>query len=381
MRKLAIILCLCLLLSVSVSAESSDFSGHALVFRLDSRHCLVDGQYTEISAGGRTLAPYLTADNRYFMVPLSFLAEYYGWDLDQYSDSCDVTTSRGTYGFYYNESFVYVRGQKQTYGGRIYCQKRSGAIFVSASSAALLLGRETENCYSPVGMALVVPGYADAAACARAVAGLPEEAPQYTGYLALTFDDGPSGALTERLLDGLAERGAHATFFLCNYRIASYSSPMTRYLAEGHEVANHSANHTALTSLSALGIDKELDATNASVAGYTGVTPTLMRPPGGSYNNTVLEEISKRGMSCIIWSVDPMDWKVLNAEKVAQHIINNASDGDIILLHDLYATSVDAALMVIDELSQQGYAFVTVSELAAIKGYDLESGGVYTCFK
>lgn len=381
MKKLALILCLCLLLSIPVYAQDTGFSGHALVFRVGSQHCYMDGQYVEVSAGNTLFSPYITNDNRYFMIPLSFVAEYYGWNLEQYSDSCDLHAGDRVYGFYYNESFVYVHGQKQTYGGKIFCQKRGGGIFVSASSLGMILGRELVNCYDPLGMALVTPGYSDKDACTRAVSSLPDEKPQYTGYLALTFDDGPSGALTERLLDGLAERGAHATFFLCNYRIASYSSPMKRYIAEGHEVANHSANHTSLTSLSATGIDAELDATNTAVACYTGVTPTLMRPPGGSYNSTVLEEVSKRGMSCIIWSVDPMDWKVLNAEKVAQHIINNASDGDIILLHDLYSTSVDAALMVIDQLSQQGYAFVTVSELAAIKGYDLESGGVYTCFK
>lgn len=381
MKKLAVFLCFCLLLTTSAVAQGNDFTSNALVFRINSQHCLMDGAYTEISANNRLLSAYLTNDNRYFMVPLSFLSEYCGWTLDQYSDSCDVTTPWGTYGFYYNQSYVYVHGQKQTYGGRIYCQLRSGAVFVSASSVAIIMGREIENCYDPLGIAIVKPKFADKNACIRAVFSLPDEKPQYTGYLALTFDDGPSGALTERLLDGLAERGAHATFFICNYRIASYSSPMTRYIAEGHEVANHSANHTSLTSLSAVGIDKELDATNTSVACYTGVTPTLMRPPGGSYNSTVLEEISKRGMSCIIWSVDPMDWKVRDTEKIARHIIDNASDGDIILLHDLYSTSVDAALMVIDELSQQGYAFVTVSELAAIKGYDLESGGVYTCFK
>ncbi len=381
MKKIAVFLCFCLLLTTSAAAQGNDFSGNALVFRLNSQHCLMDGAYTEITANGAAVSPYITNDNRYFMLPLDFLAEYYGWTLVQYSDSCDVFTPSGAYGFYYGQAYVYVHGQKQTYGGKIFCQRRGGVVFVSASSVAILLGRETLNCYDPIGIAIVKPKFADKDACTRAISSLPDEKPQYTGYLALTFDDGPSGPLTERLLDGLAERGAHATFFLCDYRIASYSSPMTRYVAEGHEVANHSANHISLTSLTTLGIDQELDATNASLVVYTGVTPTLMRPPGGIYNSTVLEELSKRGMSCIIWSVDPMDWKVLDAEKVTRHIVENASDGDIILLHDLYSTSVDAALMVIDQLSQQGYAFVTVSELAAIKGYDLESGGVYTCFK
>ena len=201
-----------------------------------------------------------------------------------------------------------------------------------------------------------------------------------TGYVALTFDDGPSGQITERLLDGLLARQAHATFFLCGYRMEEYPSALSRYGAEGHEVGVHSTVHTNLTELSPEEIHRDMQETADRICALSGVRPTLMRPPGGAYNQKVLGEAEQEGLSVILWSVDPRDWNTSDAQAVLHTMAKSAGDRDIILMHDMSASSVDAALRLVDDMEARGYRFVTVSELAALSGQTLEPGRVYHHF-
>ncbi len=201
-------------------------------------------------------------------------------------------------------------------------------------------------------------------------------------YIALTFDDGPTGnegGRTERLLDGLKERNAHATFFLCGYRVKDFNSMMKRYLAEGHEVGNHTMDHRLAHEVSD-GDYEQVSSNNDLIQSYTGQKPTVFRPCGGEYNDSVQASMQKLGMPIILWDVDTLDWKYRDAASVKQHILDGAQDGAIVLEHDLYETTVEGVLAAIDELQQQGYAFVTVSELAKIKGVTLEAGKVYNGF-
>ena len=124
----------------------------------------------------------------------------------------------------------------------------------------------------------------------------------------------------------------------------------------------------------------ELDVTSAALQAATGTAPTLMRPPGGAYNGTVLRALQARGLSCILWNVDPQDWLLRDRQKVVDAVLSSVGDGDIVLLHDMSDASVDAALEIIDTLQARGYRFVTVSELAARKGVTLEPGKVYRGF-
>ena len=208
--------------------------------------------------------------------------------------------------------------------------------------------------------------------------------PQGDKYIALTFDDGPTGnedGCTERLLDGLKERNAHATFFLCGYRMKDFNSMMERYLTEGHEIGNHTTDHIRLDIDTADGGLEQISSNQEHIAAYTGEAPTLMRPVGGAYNDAVLASMKQLGLPVILWNVDTLDWKYHDdADIVRQRIIDNAGDGVIVLEHDLYEATVDGVLAAIDELQQQGYAFVTVSELAQLKGVTLEPGKVYTGF-
>jgi peptidoglycan/xylan/chitin deacetylase (PgdA/CDA1 family) len=209
----------------------------------------------------------------------------------------------------------------------------------------------------------------------------PEEKEQQPkGYIALTFDDGPSGALTEQLLDGLRQRNARATFFLCGYRMEQYPSALSRYLEGGHELGVHSTVHTDLTKLTPQEVQQDMAQTAGKIRELTGISPVVMRPPGGAYDETVCREAGAEGMSVILWSVDPRDWASHDAGAVLHTMAREAGDGDVILMHDLSKSSVEAALRLVDLLEEKGYCFVTVSELAALRGTELEPGNVYTDF-
>ena len=200
------------------------------------------------------------------------------------------------------------------------------------------------------------------------------------GYVALTFDDGPSGPITEALLDGLRDRNARATFFLCGYRMDDYPSPLSRYVSEGHELGVHSTAHVDLTTLSRAEVHRDMKDTAQRIFIAAGVRPKLMRPPGGAYDDMVRQEAADEGMSLILWSVDPRDWATRDTAAVLSTMASAASDGDIVLMHDMSESSVQAALALVDQMQSRGYEFVTVSELAALRGETMAPGEVYRHF-
>ena len=201
------------------------------------------------------------------------------------------------------------------------------------------------------------------------------------GYVALTFDDGPSGELTEKLLDGLKKRNVRATFFLCGYRMEEYPELMERYLREGHEVGVHSTVHTDLTKLSPEEVHRDMKETAQKIFITTGKRPSLMRPPGGAYDPQVLSEARAEGLGVILWSVDPEDWRKRTASAVLSAMAGTVTHGDIVLMHDLGESSVEAAFIFIDSLQAQGYQFVTVGELSILCGMEITPGRVYNDFR
>lgn len=186
-------------------------------------------------------------------------------------------------------------------------------------------------------------------------------------YIAMTFDDGPSATLTPKLLDMLKERGIKATFFMVGQCVVEYPDIVKRMVAEGHEVANHSWNHTALNKIGADGLRKQMVATNDAIEKACGVRPVVMRPPYGATNAAVNKKINEDyGMKVILWSVDPLDWKYRNSAHVQSEILKATQPGAIILSHDIHATTVAAMPATLDALLAKGYKFVTVSELIAM---------------
>ena len=168
----------------------------------------------------------------------------------------------------------------------------------------------------------------------------PEEnvAPKEEKYIALTFDDGPHKVYTPKLLEGLRKRGVHATFFLIGQNIDG-NEDIIRQMKEACD---------------------QINRTNEMIERITGETPVYVRPPFGSWSEELEGMVPMR---VVLWNVDPLDWKTQNKNRIVRHIVRHVEDGSIILLHDVYDTSVEAALEVIDTLSAEGYNFVTVDEL------------------
>lgn len=219
------------------------------------------------------------------------------------------------------------------------------------------------------------------ALCIAALLALPIRAEEGNQYLALTFDDGPSGRFTAELLDGLAQREVHATFFLCGYRVDQYPALAARIAEEGHEIGVHGDTHKMFSQLSQEELCRDLLSAREKITEATGEEPTLLRPPGGQYDLKMLEQTACADLPVILWSVDPHDWCRNNCGEVANSIIGSAKNGDIILMHDMSASSVKAALAVIDRLEDQGFEFVTVSELAYLSQTKLEGNQPYSSFK
>lgn len=200
-------------------------------------------------------------------------------------------------------------------------------------------------------------------------------------YVALTFDDGPSGKITQHLLDGLAERQVQATFFLCCYRVTQYPELVQRMADEGHEIGIHGCSHKHFTQLSKNDLQGELDYTASSIEMLTGVSPCLVRPPGGLYNDMVLETAEENSLSIILWSLDPEDWDPAQRSKTVRRVTGKIKHGDVVLLHDLSQENVQSALSIIDELQGKGFQFCTVSQLAEMAGTVLEPGKIYKKFE
>lgn len=195
-------------------------------------------------------------------------------------------------------------------------------------------------------------------------------------YLALTFDDGPSGKTTTQLLDGLQRRGVRATFFLCGYRMELFPDLVGRIAEDGHELAAHGYTHTYMNTMDEAAVLSELLDTSGLITELTGQHARIFRPPGGLYSEAVLSAAEQAEQAIVLWSLDPFDWRDKDAATIARRIVQQAQSGDVVLLHDLYQTSVDAALRVIDTLSAQGWEFVTISELAALTGQTLSPGQI-----
>ena len=192
--------------------------------------------------------------------------------------------------------------------------------------------------------------------------------------IALTFDDGPRRSTTTALLDGLEARGVRATFFLIGKQLDHNEDLIRRMDAQGHQIGIHTYDHVSLTGLSRADFDAQVALTRQKLMAILGHDGFLLRPPYGAVDEAVRKNA---GCPIILWSIDPEDWGDQNAAREVEHVVANARDGAIILLHDIFPASVEAALTIVDRLHAQGYLFVTVEELFAARHIPLEAGEVY----
>jgi polysaccharide deacetylase family sporulation protein PdaB len=190
--------------------------------------------------------------------------------------------------------------------------------------------------------------------------------------IALTFDDGPDPDNTPQILELLKQYHAKATFFVLGSRVEQYPELAKREVLEGHELANHTYGHPGMIGISAEHLREELDKAQRSVQSVTGTTLKIFRPPGGVYNDTVVNTARTAGYMVVMWSwnQDTRDWSNPGVKRIVNRVISNAHNGGIVLFHDsggARSQTVAALEQILPELKKRGYVFVTVSELLQIQ--------------
>lgn len=196
--------------------------------------------------------------------------------------------------------------------------------------------------------------------------------------IALTFDDGPNGEKTKKLIDLLNQNKMHATFFMVGNRMASEKNTVLEVLRYGNEIGSHSYNHQNLTHLKKEELIEEENLTNQIYKSITGTDLKFLRPPYGNINDLMKENLN---YIFINWNIDTEDWRYKNLDHIYNEVLSNVKDGDIILMHDLYDSTIEAVEHLLPQLYVNGYQVVTITELANLKGKSLEYGQVYRYIK
>ncbi len=194
--------------------------------------------------------------------------------------------------------------------------------------------------------------------CARETSG---ETAREGPRVALTFDDGPSD-YTIDLLDGLRERGVKASFFLQGQCIEGREEIIRQMQDDGHLIGNHTFHHVQLTKLTDEQAKQEVISTSNAIFKITGIYTSYLRPPFGEWKKGLDYNVT---MIPVLWTIDSRDWYTQNTPIIVNDVMKQVEDGDIILMHDCYKTSVESALQIVDRLKQEGYELVTVDEMIA----------------
>lgn len=191
--------------------------------------------------------------------------------------------------------------------------------------------------------------------------------------VALTFDDGPN-ANTSRVLDILEKYNVKATFFVLGTNIKGYEDTILRMKELGMEIGNHMYSHKLMTRLTEEEITSEIKKVDDLVFNIINRYPTLIRPSYGTSNKRMLKIIDR---PVIIWDIDTLDWKYHNSTRISNKILDKVSDGDIVLMHDIYSATANSLEITIPKLLDKGYQLVTVSELFYLKEKELKAGKIY----
>lgn len=230
---------------------------------------------------------------------------------------------------------------------------RAIAIFV-VSAAAATLARAGEEGYSAKTVSV---------AESRKEATF-KNGPATSGAVSLTFDDGPHGKLTPRLLETLKKENAKATFFLLGVQVELFPEIAKAVAEAGFEVGNHSWSHRDMTKMGEEQIREEVRKTQDAIERATGVRPKLFRPPYGNINDRVYSVLREEGLDVVLWSIDPRDWASgQTSASVTSKIVKEARPGAIVCIHDIHARTVDAMPELLPKLREMGLAFATAGEL------------------
>lgn len=196
--------------------------------------------------------------------------------------------------------------------------------------------------------------------------------------VALTFDDGPAHSKTETLLTEFEKRNIRASFFVLGELALKQPDIVKKAYDAGHTIGSHTYDHKNLKKIDDEQLAYEVNHTNEILKEIIGTDIKYIRPPYGGYNSDILNKVD---MSFILWSVDTLDWKLKDADKIADYMINNIEDGDIVLLHDIHAETIDGVIKAVDLMLAEGYAFVSLEELISYKEIDIQTHKAYRFFR
>lgn len=193
-----------------------------------------------------------------------------------------------------------------------------------------------------------------------------------TKFISFTFDDGPS-EYTKDILTTLELNNASATFFVLGNKMDKYENLIKNISNSNSEIGSHSYSHKYLTKISEEELLNEINSVQIKYNTLTGKDIKYLRPPYGNYNNKLQQIVP---YPLILWNIDPKDWLNRNSTTISNHILSNASDGSIVLLHDVYPETLEAVKIVLPKLKEMGYEIVNISKLAQIKNYTMENGEI-----
>jgi peptidoglycan/xylan/chitin deacetylase (PgdA/CDA1 family) len=193
--------------------------------------------------------------------------------------------------------------------------------------------------------------------------------------VALTFDDGPHGTLTPKLLDILKEKQAKVTFFVMGIKAELHPEILKRATSEGHEIANHVWDHPVLSKLTHDKVRDQISRTNTAIKDAIGKLPTTMRPPYGNTNKKLNEYLTNtEKLDVIMWSLDTNDWKRPSSKEIVKRVMDKVKPGTVILCHDIHPGTIEAMPALIEALTQQGYSLRTVTELVEMQRQSATTG-------
>jgi len=206
---------------------------------------------------------------------------------------------------------------------------------------------------------------------------VPEPTPRRP-MIALTFDDGPS-VFTGMILDILEQHNARATFCVLGNKVKNWENTILRAVAGGNEIIGHSWNHTNMTTQNRASVVDAIRNTDDAIYAVTGTRTPLFRPPFGDINSQLESVAAELGHGILMWSIDPQDWRENHQcpDFIYRWIMNQARDGSVVVLHDIYLSTVQAMEKVIPRLIADGFELVTASELVADHYDDLVPGRIY----
>ena len=193
--------------------------------------------------------------------------------------------------------------------------------------------------------------------------------------VSVSFDAAWGNEDTQTLIDILGKYDVKATFFVVGSWVDKYPESVKALHDAGHEVMNHSDTHPHMGQLSAEEIAADVQACNDKIEGATGVRPTLIRPPYGEYNDTVIATIRSLGMEPIQWDVDSLDWKEISADEIVQRVMSKVQPGSIVLFHNAAVHTPEALPTILEGLLRQGYRVVPISQLLLDGDYTIDHTG------